>query len=140
VKLGFNIAINAKNRRAAVAALAEHLGASREHAARVIAAIRHRHQPIKRHFCSDAGVRLMQIDSELILSALKGLNDAGDTALPIHDALLVPARCANQAAAKMVESFEQIVGRVNPCQVKIKAGNIRHMGELSGSLSPALAA
>lgn len=69
VKLGFNIAINAKNERAAMAALAEHLGADRGHAASVIAAIRHRHRPIERSFCSDAGVRLMRIDSELILSA-----------------------------------------------------------------------
>jgi hypothetical protein len=139
VKLGFNIAINAKNHRAAVAALAEHLGTSRDHAARVIAAIRHRHQPIERHFCSDAGVRLMRIDSELVLSALKGLNAAGDAALPVHDALIVPARRANQAAAKMVESFEQIVGRINPCQIKIKGGNLPHMGELACS-PPALAA
>jgi hypothetical protein len=129
VKLGFNIAINAKNERAAIAALAEHLGVGRNRANKVIAAIRHRHQPIGRHFCNDTGVRLMRIDSELILSALRGLNAVGDPALPIHDALLVPARCANQAAAKMVESFEQIVGRVNPCQIKIKAGNVLHMGE-----------
>jgi hypothetical protein len=140
VKLGFNIAINAKNQRAAVAALADHLGVGRDHAARVIAAIRHRHKPIKRHFCNDAGVRLMRIDSELILSALKGMNAAGDAALPVHDALIVPARCANQAAVKMVESFEQIVGRVNPCQIKIKAGNLPHMGEGARSLPPARAA
>ena len=141
VKLGFNIAINAKNERAAIAALAEHLGVDRHHAARVIAAIRHRHQPIERHFCSDAGVRLMRIDSELILTALKGLNAAGNAALPVHDALLVPARCVNLARAKMVESFEQIVGRINPCQIKIKAGNVPHMGEGGASPPPpALAA
>jgi hypothetical protein len=120
VKLGFNIAINAKNWPAAVAALADHLKTDRRHCAEIIGAIQRRHRPIKRHFCSDAGVRLMRIDSELILSALRAVNDNGDPALPVHDSLIVPARCANQTAAKMVESFEQIVGRVSPCRVKIK--------------------
>jgi hypothetical protein len=120
VKLGFNIAINAKNRRAAVAALADHLKTDRGHCADIIRAIERRHRPIEQHFCSDAGVRLMRIDSELILNALRAVNDNGDPALPVHDSLIVPARCANQTAAKMVESFEQIVGRVSPCRVKIK--------------------
>lgn len=136
VKLGFNIAINAKTEGGAIAALAEHLGADRDHAASVIAAIRQRHQPIARNFCSDAGVRLMRIDSELILRALKGMNAAGEAALPVHDALLVPARCADLAAAKMVESFEQIVGRINPCQIKIKAENVLHMGERGAASRP----
>jgi hypothetical protein len=134
VKLGFNIALNAKNERAGIAALADHLGdENRLKAAKIIAAIKKRHQPVAEHFCSDAGVRLMRIDSEIILKALTDVNRAGDHALPVHDALIVPARCANQTAAKMVESFEQILGRVNPCQIKIKAGLVPHMGERPSS-------
>jgi hypothetical protein len=77
-KSSFNIAINAKNQRAAVAALADHTGEERGHCIKVIDAIRRRHKPIERHFCSDAGVRLMRIDSELILNAQRAVNDAGD--------------------------------------------------------------
>jgi hypothetical protein len=141
VKLGFNIAINAKDKRTAVWALAYGFArrradndndivvtvADRQHAANVITAIKRRHKPIERHFCSDAGVRLMRIDSELILGALRAMNDNGDAALPVHDALIVPARCATQATAKMVESFEKIVGRANPCSVSIKGGSDPHM-------------
>jgi hypothetical protein len=101
----------------------------RQRAADIITAIQHRHKSIERQFCADTGVGLMRIDSELILDALRGMNDAGDPALPIHDALVVPARCADQAEDKMVESFERIVGRVNPCTVKIKSRNVPHMGE-----------
>jgi hypothetical protein len=129
VKLGFNIAINAKNRRSAVSALADRLGADRRHADNVITAIQHRHKPIARHFCSDAGVRLMRTDSELILSALRAMNDNGDAALPVHDALIVPAHCATQTAAKMVETFERIVGRISPCTVNIKRRSVLHMGD-----------
>jgi hypothetical protein len=129
VKLAFNIAINARNPRAAVAALADHLGKERGHCASIIEGIQRRHKPIQRHFCSDAGVRLMRIDSELILSALRGMHDAGHPALPVHDALIVPARCTSQAEELMVQSFEKIVGRVSPCTVKIKRQNVLHMGE-----------
>jgi len=124
VKLGFNIAINAKTRAAAVAALAHHLGKCPGHSAKLVEAIQRRHKAIQHQFCSDAGVQLMRIDSELILSALEGMQDAGDAALPVHDALIVPARCAPQAHDLMIESFEKIVGRVSPCTV-----NIKQMGE-----------
>jgi hypothetical protein len=62
----------------------------------------------------------MRIDSELILAALQDMHDAGDPALPVHDALIAPARCASRAADLMVQSFEKIVGRASPCTVKIK--------------------
>jgi hypothetical protein len=71
-------------------------------------------------FCSDAGVRPMRIDSELILSALRGHNRDGFGALPIHDALIAPSHSINRAAEKMVEAFEIRLGHVNRCQIKIK--------------------
>jgi hypothetical protein len=69
-----------------LAALAHHLGKERGYCASIIAAIQRRQEPIQQQFCSDAGVRLMRIDSELILSALRGMHDAGHPALPVHDA------------------------------------------------------
>jgi hypothetical protein len=50
-------------------------------------------------------------------------------ALPIHDALIVPARCASHAADLMVQSFGKIVGRASPCTVKINRQNVLQMGE-----------
>jgi hypothetical protein len=129
VKLGFNIAVNARNQRAAVGALANDAGISRTDAARVLRAIEKRHKPISDAFGSDAGVRLMRIDSDLILGALRASNDGGFGALPIHDSLIAPARCIGSTVANMVEAFERIVGRVNPCKVKIKAVKVPHMVE-----------
>ncbi len=122
-----------KHTAAAVAALAYHLGKERGHCASIIEAIQRRHKPILQQFCSDAGVRLMRIDSELILSALRGMHDAGHPAPPVHDALIVPARCAFQAADLMVQSFEKNVGRASPCTVKIKRQNVLQMEEGLGS-------
>jgi hypothetical protein len=86
----------------------------------------------------------MRTDSEVILSATQAVNHAGAPALPVHDALIVPAQSADLAKAKMVESFERIVGSVNPCTVKIKPGNLPHMGKerppVPSARCPALAA
>jgi hypothetical protein len=129
IKLGFNIALNARNRRAAVGALAHDANITRAHAGKLLAAIEQRHKPIVEAFCTDAGVRLMRIDSELILGALKAVNNEGIGALPIHDAIVAPARSIGVVEEKMVEAFETLVGRANPCQVKIKGIKVPHMGE-----------
>jgi hypothetical protein len=120
VKHGFNIAINAKNRWAAIGALAREIGKSKKYCAELLKAILHKHKAIERYFCSDVGMKLMNADSQLILSALRAVNRAGEIALPVHDALVIPARIADFAAGKMVESFEQVFGVVSPCYVKVK--------------------
>lgn len=135
VKLGFNIAVNARNQRAAMNALADDAGISRANAARLLDAIKKRHKPISEAFCSDAGVRLMRVDSELVLGALRASNDDGIPALPVHDALIAPSHSIGRAAEKMVEAFETVVGRVNPCQIKIKEKGVPHTGE-KGRCSP----
>jgi hypothetical protein len=122
VKRAFNIALNAPNEHATVSATIKHLECGRKHAAGVLDAIKRRHKPIEHHFCADTGMRLMRIDSELILTALKIVNDAGEPALPIHDALMVPSRCADKAEAAMREAFERTFGKAATCDVKIKRG------------------
>ncbi len=129
VKLGFNIAVNARNKRSAVGALADDAWMSRGSAAQLLTAIEKRHKPIGDAFCSDAGVRLMRVDSELILGALRASNDEGISALPVHDALIAPSHSIDRAAEKMVEAYETVVGRVNPCQIKIKGEKVPHTGE-----------
>jgi hypothetical protein len=138
IKAGFNIALNAKNDRAAIAALANKLDCSRGYADNIITSLKRRHRPIERYFCTDAGIKLMRTDSELILTALKIVNDAGHVALPVHDALIVPTRATHHAEAAMRQSFEQIVGRASPCIIKTKGANVPHMGERPGLSSPSL--
>ncbi len=98
--------MNARNKRSAVGALADDAGISRGSAAQLLTAIEKRHKPIADAFCSDAGVRLMRVDSELILGALRAANDEGISALPVHDALIAPSHSIDGAAEKMVEAFE----------------------------------
>lgn len=133
VKLGFNISVNARNKRSAVGTLAYDAGISRGSAAQLLTAIEKRHKPIGDAFCSDAGVRLMRVDSELILGALRASNDEGISALPVHDALIAPSHFIDRAAEKMVEAYETVVGRVNHCQIKIKGEKVPHTGERGAS-------
>jgi hypothetical protein len=134
-KFGFNIAVNAPNRRSAVYALANRIGTNRPYAAGVLAAIEDRHKQISEAFFSDVGIRLMRIDSELILGALRASNDEGISALPVHDALIAPSHSIDRAAEKMVEAFETVVGRANSCQIKIKGEKVPHTGERGSSSS-----
>ena len=119
-KLAFNIALNAANKWVAIGALANRLNKPNTYCADLLKAIRAKHKPIERYFCADAGISLMNADSELILSAVKAVNATGNVALPVHDALIIPSRIAGLALAKMVEAFEQKFGRLSPCNVKVK--------------------
>jgi len=118
VKLGVNIALNAASRPAAVAALANKLGKGRAHAAKVIDAILTHHQPIEGAFGSDAGIRLMRKDAEIILSAQDHLNAKGVACLPIHDSMVVPAKDTGLAKEAMTMAFDRLVGGPNPCNLK----------------------
>lgn len=67
----------------------------------IIEAIYEFHTPIADSFCTDAGVSLMFIDSELMRGILTELMDKGIPALPVHDSLRVPAVHAVEVEAVM---------------------------------------
>ena len=72
-KLAFNIAVNAKDHRRAIAAISEHLMMKRQPASKLLNAIIGKHKPVADIFCSDAGVSLMKIDSDITLLAINSL-------------------------------------------------------------------
>jgi hypothetical protein len=119
-KLAFNIALNAGNERGAVAAIAHHLSIERSRASLLLRAIRRKHKPIDDVFCSDAGVSLMRIDSEITLHAVKDCQSQGIGVLPVHDSLVVPARHVGNAADAMVKAFASRIPQAK-CEVRIKS-------------------
>jgi hypothetical protein len=128
-KLAFNVALNAANERGAVAAIAHHLKIERSRASLLLRAIRRKHKPIADVFCSDAGVSLMRIDSEITLHAVKDCQSQGIGVLPVHDSLVVPARHAGNAADAMVKAFASHIPQPNKCEVRIKSDPIPQMEE-----------
>lgn len=68
-------------------------------------------------------MRLQAIESDTIADTLTALMDAGCLALPLHDAVLVPASQADLAAEALQRSFTARLGR--PGVVKVKAASDR---------------
>ncbi len=80
-KLAFNIALNAASDSSAVRAIAHHLNVERRRASDLLTAIKRKHKPVAAEFCSDAGVSLMRIDSEITLNAVKESQARGIAAM-----------------------------------------------------------
>jgi hypothetical protein len=120
-KLAFNIAFNARSERGAVAAISQHLNLERRRASDLLAAIKRKHKPIVDVFCSDAGVSITRIDSEITLHAVKECQSQGIGVLPVHDSLIVPAGYAERAADAMAKAFASRIPDSN-CEVRIKSG------------------
>ena len=101
VKLGLLVLINASNLHQVRLYLAHcdamaALGPADDQdalakASRLIDDIKAVHRPIVKFFHSDAGARLMRVDSDLAVSIMAKLLRRGILALPVHDSFLVPA-------------------------------------------------
>ena len=116
-KLAFLIAVNSKSTRDAIGSLVRRHGMDRAAATNIIAATMAKHNRVSDAFCSDAGIRLMRQDSDLILASTRACLNAGIAALPVHDSLIVPLRCEQTAAAILVETFERRYPTASPCRV-----------------------
>lgn len=105
VKVTFLILLNAHNETSAMRAIANHaemaafqpdFSEAFADAKRLIAAIKLRHPKILRFFHSDAGARLMRVDSDLAETVMLKLHSQSIVALPIHDSFQVAASHADK--------------------------------------------
>jgi hypothetical protein len=119
-KKAFNIALNAKSRRSALAAIIQHLKLDIKTASRLLNAIIAKHKPVADAFCSDAGVSLMRIDSDITLDAVKRCQAQGISVLPVHDSLIAQARHADRVADAMIMTFATRFPRMSTCEVRVK--------------------
>ena len=137
-KLAFNVALNAKTLQGAVAALVNKPNWS--HSPRdtvcLIKALKRRNAPIADDLHADRGVELMHIDSEITLRAVSRCVRASIPVLPVHDAILTPARHADHVAEIMEESAAQYLKAVNPCRVKVLGHMVPQMPSRGPFFSP----
>ena len=73
-------------------------------------AILTRHSPIRDRFESDAAMRFMRTESDILVAALLRLLDLGVVALPMHDGLMVRRDKADEAATVMREVSLRVTG------------------------------
>jgi len=79
------------------------------YASALIEAIKRVHHPIAHAFHSDAGARLMRIDSDLAEAVMHDLIvRKGIVTLPVHDSFLVPASKRDELEGAMMEAAHKI--------------------------------
>lgn len=78
----------------------------------VMSAIEAAHEPIRSLFFNGVGHRTQRVESDILVEVLLALRDDGTPALPIHDAILVPASRADAAERAMLA-----IG--HPCDVSV---------------------
>ncbi|WP_340161317.1 hypothetical protein [uncultured Hoeflea sp.] len=76
----------------------------------VIQAISNKHPDISNCFFRGIGHEAQFVESTILLRILKDLREVGVTALPIHDAILVPASSIDKAREVMKDAFLSIAG------------------------------
>jgi hypothetical protein len=121
IKLGLLIVLNARDPDSAVRALARHgreIGITHVKAKAIVNAIFDRHDAIRGMLCNDWGIRLMNIDSTIMIGVMNALVDQGIPAIPVHDSVLLPARFEGKARAEMTRFWGQVAKGLNPCEIK----------------------
>ncbi|TGV29079.1 hypothetical protein EN785_37740, partial [Mesorhizobium sp. M8A.F.Ca.ET.142.01.1.1] len=78
--------------------------------AEVVAAIEQKHELIRDRFHRGLGHEVQFIESQIMVEVLLIMKASGITALPIHDALMVPASAAATAREVMLSVFKRVAG------------------------------
>jgi hypothetical protein len=126
-KAAFNIALNAKSYRSARAAIARDLSLDMTTATKLLRAITSKHRAVSDLFFSDAGVRLMRIDSDIALNTVMSCQEKGIPVLPVHDSFITPACQADQTAEIMEACFSSRFPQSGTCRVRIKSPPKSHV-------------
>jgi hypothetical protein len=75
-----------------------------------VAAIKARHSPVVPLFGCGVGIKLMLLESEMLIATVLALFGRGITALPLHDSVLEAASQAAAAEETMRASFTRLTG------------------------------
>ena len=107
-KLALNVLINASSTRAAVDALMWRGGwtETRCYTELLVDEVAQRNEPIAEYLGSDAGVRLMGIDSGMAVDVMRRCRKEGVDCLPVHDSFLTPAKSGNRVTAIMADVLD----------------------------------
>lgn len=96
----------------------EHLRLAGWTGRKVQEAMSRKHPAIAHLFGHGTGMKLMFIESSIMVEVLLRLISRGVAALPLHDGLIAQSRCIEECAATMAEVSEHVLGK--PLIVSIK--------------------
>ena len=135
VKRAVMALINAKGEAEAVRVICDHSDGSialigpgaHARARKLIEDIKRRHAPVAHRFHQDQGIRLMCLDSELVVSVLKAMRRQGVTVLPIHDSFISDDRYIGHLQDEMEAAWHHQIGQENPVISMSCAENVPHI-------------
>jgi hypothetical protein len=132
-KLGLLTAFNATTLQSAIASLTDNrqdkrVCASRDEAHRLLEALKARHTPIEKMLCSDAGMRLMNLDARIMLSAVDRLIARGIDAVPIHDSIVVAEHHESEAREALNFGWHSQNPELTPCHIEKKRQKVSQYG------------
>jgi hypothetical protein len=104
-KIAFNVALNSANKPSAIGAVQHALDIQRSDAARLLGAVESRNRDIKQMFYTDAGIRFMRKDSELMADCLDECVKRDIPCLPVHDSIVVPEAASAEIEQIMYAKF-----------------------------------
>lgn len=118
VKLALLILINAKNYDSARAAIQGRIGSV--NADSLIQKILAHHHPISKHLYSNAGVRLMNVESDIAEQVFDSCIQSNTPVLGIHDGFICKVSDAGKVRAGMVAAFKKVTGYTGTVGVAVK--------------------
>jgi hypothetical protein len=83
--------------------------------------VKDKHPPLEEYLCSNAGVGLMNIDSQITEKIVEAFTSKGITILCMHDSFIIQVQHDNELRTQMQKAVEQVSGTNN---FKIKRKNI----------------
>ncbi len=114
-KTAMLIMLNANNETKAAKAIARE---GIKNAKGLIAALKKRHAPIKRHFLKGVGLKLMNQDSTVAEKVMLKMLKLGHVVLPVHDSFIVRNSASRELEIIMKKVFEEEFGRRAKLKVK----------------------
>jgi hypothetical protein len=132
-KLGLLTAFNARTLQAAIASLTDARSskpvvATRADAGRLLDALKTRHAPIAGMLCSDAGMRLMNLDARMLLTAVDRLVAKGIDCIPVHDSLIVQEQHEGAAREALNFGWHSQNPQLTPCHIEKKRQKVLQYG------------
>ena len=114
-KTAMLIMLNANNETKAAKAIARE---GIKNAKSLIAALKKRHTPIKRHFLKGVGLKLMNQDSKVAERIMLEMLKLGHVVLPVHDSFIVRNSASQELDIIMKRIFEEEFGKKAKLKVK----------------------
>jgi len=127
MKLVSLITINSKNRSEAIRAIRCRLfesgvssGLSDKEISSLIYEFEFKHKEISKYFNTSYGLRLQNVESDIMFNIMRNCHARNIVAIPIHDSVITTKGKFKDVLNIMFDSYSEVMGSVYNCRVELK--------------------